>query len=143
MLQTLTPEQATKLISRKVSYLPFYSQLYAMPRRIVLTDASLSTARKENTFWKRHEVIRIEAPTAMVWGSRTGQHYSIHYSNEFIDGGKVVAKPGRFRKLTDRLFDWLGTEFVTWRGPNCFDNEQSHRRLFGKRFLGKNVPSAK
>ena len=143
VLQTLSPDQATELIARKVSYGQFYLQVYAMPRRIVMTDAAISTSRKESTFWKRHEVIQIEAPLQIGWGSRTGQLYNIHFSNEFIDGGKVVAKSSRFRKLTDELIDWLGKKFVTWRGADCFDNEKAHRRMFGKQFLGKNVPSAK
>jgi len=143
VLQTLSPDQAAELIARKVSYMQFYLQVYAMPRRIVMTEAAISTSRKESTFWKRHEVIQIDAPFQIDCGCRTGQLYYIRFSNEFIDGGKVVAKSGRFRKLTDGLVAWLGTEFVTWRGPNCFDNEQAHRRLFGKQFLGNDGKPAK
>jgi DNA-directed RNA polymerase subunit RPC12/RpoP len=143
VLQVLSPDEATELIARKVSYMGFYLQVYAMPRRIALTEETISTSKKESTFWKRHEVIRIDSPTSIGCGSRTGQLHYIHYSNEFIDGGKVVAKSGRFRKLTDGLIDWLGKKFVTWRGADCFDNEKSHRRLFGKKFLGKTSQLAK
>jgi hypothetical protein len=127
-------DEVTERITRKVSYLPHYLQFYAMPKRRVIRAAEISTARKEAAFWKRNELIRISSPGAIVWGSRTGQHYDIQFSGEFIRGQSVVAKSSRFRKLTAALLQWLSTQFVSWRGSDCFDNEQIHRRLFGKQF---------
>jgi hypothetical protein len=135
VLRMLSPDQAAEIVCRKVSYLSHYLHLYAMPRRVAVTDAAISTAKKEAAFWKRSEVIRIDSPTSMVWGSRTGKLYDISFSGEYIAGQKVRPKSPRFRKLTAGLLDWLAAQFVTWRGPNCFDNEQVHRRLFGKEFL--------
>jgi len=134
-LRKLSRGQAAEVITKKVSYLQHYHQLYAHPGRLAVTEAAISTHKKEDAFWKRHEVIRIHSPTAMVWGSRTGQLYYINFCNEFIDGQKVTAKSSRFRKLTAGLVDWLGQQFVSWRGSDCFDNEQVHQRLFGRKFL--------
>lgn len=134
VVRTLTRDQATELVARKVSYLQHYSQLYALPGRLAVTDSAIRTAKKEDAFWKRHEVIRLGSPTAMVWRSRTGQLYYLHFANEFVAGQTVKAKSPRFRKLTAGLVEWLGQQFVGWRGSHCFDNEKVHRRLFGKRF---------
>jgi hypothetical protein len=63
--------------------------------------------------------------------------YYLRFSNEYVQDERVVAKPRRFRRLTDQLVDWLQSEFVNWRGPNCFDNEQEHLRAFGNRYRSK------
>jgi hypothetical protein len=134
VVRQLSIDQVAELITRKVSYLPHYCQLYAMPKRCAVRAAEISTARKEAAFWKRSELVRIDSPTTIVWGSRTGQLYSIQFSGEYTRGQSVVAKSSRFRKLTAELLQWLSTQFVSWRGSDCFDNEQVHRRLFGKEF---------
>ena len=137
VLRKLTRDEAADVIARKVSYLSHYSQLYAFPGRPTATEAAISTAKKESSFWKRSEVIRISSPWSIHVGSRTGQHYYVHFSNEFVDGESVKRKSGRFRSLTADLVEWLGQEFVTWRGRDCFDNEQVHRRMFGNEFRAK------
>jgi hypothetical protein len=48
-----------------------------MPRRLKITDADVGTA-KANAFWKRSEVLSLDSPTEMVWGSRTSKLYYLH-----------------------------------------------------------------
>jgi hypothetical protein len=76
----------------------------------------------------------------MVLGSiaaRPSLLYYVHFSNEYVKNERVLAKPQRFRGLTVRLVEWLQAEFVTWRGPNSFDNPQEHVRAFGNRYRSK------
>jgi hypothetical protein len=141
VLRRLTTDQAVEIVARKVSYLPHYSALYTHLGRLAITDADVSTFKKETAFWKRNEVIRCSSAGSVQFGSRTGQHYDIQFGNEFIHGQKVEAKSPRFRKLTAALLDWLGKQFVTWRGAQCFDNEKVHRRLFGKEYQSRRKPS--
>jgi hypothetical protein len=132
----LTKKEVAALIGKR-GEMPAYLQLYAAPKAVSLTDSAVSTAKKEDAFWKRSEVIRIDSPFNMGIGNRAALLYYIHFSNELVDGEAVKSKSGRFRMLTGELVDWLGREFVNWRGKDCFDNEQVHRRLFGNEFRAK------
>ena len=91
--------------------------------------------REEDSFWKRSEVVRISSPTNYgAVGSERGLLFYVQYSKEFIDGESVKKKSRQFRELTDQLMSWLSGEFISWRGPHCFDNRDEHLRLFGSRF---------
>lgn len=114
-----------------------YNWIYAFPQPITISANQVGTARKEAAFWKRQEIIRISAPINVMFNSIDGVPsllYYITFSNEYIKNERVVAKSKSFVGLTARLVEWLRTEFVTWRGPNAFDNEREHLRAFGDRF---------
>jgi hypothetical protein len=111
-----------------------YQMIYAMPVPITIPEEEVETARKEDRFWKRSEVIRIGSHISMVWGSRTGRLYYVHFSNEFVERGRVTPKSAKFQRATGAFVRWLKAEFVTWRGVDCFDNPSEHMRLFGDRF---------
>ncbi|MFO1020959.1 MAG: hypothetical protein U0903_09715 [Planctomycetales bacterium] len=111
-----------------------YLSLYAMKKSAGLPDVKVNTARREERFWKRNEVIRISSPIHMVFGSQTGLYFQINFSNEFIDGEKITKKTAEFQSLTKCFVDWLKNRFVSWRGVRCFDNPDENRRLFGDRF---------
>jgi hypothetical protein len=123
-----------------------YLWIYAFPHPIKISANAVGTARKEAVFWKRQEIIRISSPINMQFDSINAVPsllYYIRFSNESVKNERVVAKSKRFLGLTARLIEWLHTEFVTWRGSNCFDNEQEHLRVFGDRFRSaaeKNSP---
>jgi hypothetical protein len=114
-----------------------YRWIYAFDAPIEISANAVDTARTEAAFWKRQEVIRISFPTNMLFDTTNrvpSLLYYIRFSNEYVEKERVVAKSQRFLGLTGRLIEWLHTEFVTWRGANCFDNEQEHLRAFGNRF---------
>jgi hypothetical protein len=114
-----------------------YRWIYALLDPIEISASAVGTARKEAAFWKRREIVRISRPTNMLLDPINrvpSLLYYIHFSNEYVKNESVVAKSERFVGLTARLIDRLRTEFVTWRGSNCFDNEQEHLRAFGDRF---------
>ena len=97
----------------------------------------LACAKKEAAFWKRHEIIRISTPYRMAFPAtrdKPALMYYIRFSTEYVEDERVVAKSQPFVDLTALLVKSLGTEFVTWRGANCFDNEEEHLRAFGDRF---------
>jgi hypothetical protein len=122
-----------------------YSMIYAMPshganrrvRKLGEIESHITTAKSEDSYWKRHEIVRIDSPMQIVWGTKTGRLYELQFANEYVLEEQVRAKSPRFRELTTALVDWLKREFVSWRGPDCFDNPLEHKRLFGDRFLAK------
>ncbi len=134
--KSLKPAEVSALLAKRGA-LPAYLQIYASIKPLALTEADVDTARKEDAFWKRREVVRFDAPMQMGMGSKAALLYSIHFANEHVAGGKVKPKSSQFRSLTSGLVEWLGREFVTWRGPDCFDNEQIHMRVFGKKYKSK------
>jgi hypothetical protein len=112
-----------------------YLRIYALPNPIDILDADVDTLKQEDIFWKRHEVIRISSPTNVGMDAGTGLLFYINFSNEFVDDEMITQKSRDFLQLTKSLVAWLGTEFVSWRGPRCFDNRNEHLRLFGDRFV--------
>ncbi len=62
---------------------------------------------------------------------------SADYANESIVDEGVVEKAPLFREVTARLSTWLKSEFVSWRGADCFDNPDEHLRIFGDHFRSK------
>lgn len=136
--RTLSLSEVSTVLGKR-GEMPAFLQLYATLKPMPLTESAVSTAKKESSLWKRREVIRIQAPFNMVIGNRQALLYYVHFSNEFVDGESVKSKSSRFRKVTADLVDWLGREFVTWRGPDCFDNEQVHSRLFGNKYRAKGL----
>jgi hypothetical protein len=111
-----------------------YFWIYASPTALNVPSAEVETAKKESSFWKRNEVVRISSPTTMVWESATALLYHLGFSNEYVEGQSIVQKSALFRKTTVRLLDWLAREFVAWRGHHCFDNPNVHTKVFGERF---------
>lgn len=112
-----------------------YLRIYAMPSPIAVPDRDVDTIPKEAAFWKRQEVINISPPTHMGWGAEKGLLFYINLSNEYVHEEAVIQKSARFRELTKSLLDWLQVQFVSWRGPLCFDNPAENIRIFGNRFV--------
>jgi hypothetical protein len=105
-----------------------------MRNPIDIPDAEVDTMRKEDMFWKHHEVIRISSHTHMRIGE-TALLFYINFSNEFVDNEIIIRKSYTFLQLARSLRAWLEAEFVSWRGPRCFDNPDENRRVFGDRFV--------
>jgi hypothetical protein len=139
----LPGEEAAALILQEpsprgsVSFL----MIYATPNRLDVPDSAVNTAEKEAVFWKRNEIVRISSPmNIVVNGSISNQPallYYIRFSGDIVDDGKITKKSVGFQSLTSSLLAWLDSEFVSWRGPRCFDNATEHRRIFGDRFILK------
>ena len=112
-----------------------YRQIFAFPGTMEVPTFKLNTLEEEEAFWKRNSVIRIGSPFH-IWCSAQAQAllYYISYSNEYVDDEKVVSKSPEFQKATKRFRGWLESQFVSWRGRNCFDNASEHVRIFGDRF---------
>jgi hypothetical protein len=114
-----------------------YSWIYASPHAIKVSADAIGSGKKEAGFWKRHEIIRISTPIRMAFPATRDKPallYYIRFSTEYVEDERVVAKSPPFVDLTALLVKSLGTKFVTWRGANCFDNEEEHLRAFGDRF---------
>ena len=111
-----------------------YLFIYASLLPLDLTELAGNSSKKEESFWKRNEVIRISSPTRMQFGQEEGLLYYIQYSNEYVEGDAVVQKSADFCAATGALLQWLDVSFVSWRGKLRFDNAAEHRRLFGDRF---------
>jgi hypothetical protein len=129
-------EEAEQTILKETE-LSCYHWIYAFAASVEISANAVDTSRKEAAFWKRQEVIRISFPTNMLFDTTNrvpSLLYYIHFSNEYVENERVVAKSQQFLGLTGRLIEWLRTEFVTWRGATCFDNEHEHLRAFGNRF---------
>ena len=114
-----------------------YLRIYATPKAIEVPDAEVETLPQEDGFWKRHEVLRISSPTNMIWGETNSMLFYIAFSNEYVEDGIVVQKSPEFLAFTKSLMDWLGANFVSWRGALSFDNPDEHLRVFGDRFSKK------
>jgi hypothetical protein len=135
-----------------------YFLIYAMPDLIDVPGDLLDTRKKEDAFWKRSEVIRIgskhhigmhqfgdlppsicECSDPPTCGDYTefGLSFYINFSNEFVRGEEIVLKSEGFRRATASLFTMLASGFVSWRGPESFDNPDVHVRVFGDRFRKK------
>jgi hypothetical protein len=114
-----------------------YLRIYAMPGPIKIRGPDLEDQRAEDAFWKRHEIIRISSATHMILDSGEALLFYVAFSNEYVEGEEILAKSEGFRELTRRLLDWLGAEFVSWRGPHCFDSASEHSRAFGDRFTAR------
>lgn len=111
-----------------------YLHIYASPALLDIRPEQVETARLEAAYWKRHDVVRLSSATHMRFDRGAGYLYYLKFANEYIDGGAVAPKSPPFRAATAALISWLGERFVSWRGKNCFDNADEHRRLFGERF---------
>lgn len=116
-----------------------FLRLYCWPQRSSMLESDLEGLKDENRFWKRNELIRISSPTHMRIGSVDALLYYLQFSNEYVENDQVILKSESFRKLTEELIEWLGIEFVAWRGKDCFDNRGEHIRVFGNRFISKNM----
>jgi hypothetical protein len=135
-----------------------YLFIYALPKHIEVPEDQVDTNKKENAFWKRSEVIRIgskshvcthqfgDSPPGICYCSDSPTHasyteiglsFNIDFSNEFVRGEKIVSKSEAFQKVTASLLAMLASEFVSWRGPHCFDNPDVNVRVFGDRFRKK------
>lgn len=135
-----------------------YLFIYAMPNHVEVPNNQIDTIKKESAFWKRSEVIRIgskshvctyqfgdnppgicycsDLPTHGIY-NEIGLSFDIDFSNEFVRGEKIVSKSEAFKKVTTSLLAMLAREFVSWRGPHCFDNPEVNVRVFGDRFRKK------
>ncbi len=111
-----------------------YLRIYAYRNCLEIPDADVNKIKHEDTFWKRHEVIRISSPTHMGIGGAKALLFYINFANEFVDDHRIVRKSDDFVAMTNSLVQWLKAEFVTWRGPRCFDNPGENIRVFGDRF---------
>jgi hypothetical protein len=139
-VRNIDVDVAEQAILKETEFSLTYLWIYAAPRSIKVPASAVSGTRREDVFWKRREIIRISSPSRMLWGlfsTRPSLLYYIHFSNEYVEGERVRPKPERFRDLTARFVAWLQSEFVTWRGPNCFDNPQEHQRAFGRKYRDK------
>jgi hypothetical protein len=131
---------------------------YAIPKHIEVPDDQINGNKKEGTFWKRSEVIRISSkshvcthqsgddPPTICYCSDPPTHanyteiglsFHINFSNEFVRGEKTAVKSKRFRQVTASLLGMLQAEFVSWRAPHCFDNPDVNIRVFGDRYKKK------
>jgi hypothetical protein len=111
-----------------------YLHVYASPAPLHIEDQQVDTSKRESTFWKREQIIRISSPITMVMQAEKGLLYFINFANEYVDGDAVVPKPASFTATTGALLRWLGEHFVSWRGQSTFDNAAENLRLFGDRF---------
>ncbi|MBS0266354.1 MAG: hypothetical protein JSS02_30770 [Planctomycetes bacterium] len=139
-----------------------YTHLYAMPRAQEIPGDAVATARREDAFWKREEVVRLSSrshvcrtqvagsPPGLLYSTQPptspsdtelGLQYYLRFSNEFVRGEQVVAKSAEFRQLTTGLMGRLREQFVSWRGPHSFDNPEVHTLVFGDRFQKKSKSS--
>ena len=96
--------------------------IYASPATASVPTAQASSAKDESAFWKRNEIIRISSPTQVGFAAGAALLYYLQFSNEYVEDEKAVPKSAQFRKVTADLLDWLATQFISWRGPHCFDN---------------------
>lgn len=141
-----------------------YLFIYAMPKLIEVPKAQIEGTKKENAFWKGSEIVRIgpksyvcsqqfdDALPSIAFCSDPPNHagiteiglsFNIDFSNEFISDEKIVAKSQSFRSVTASLLAMLQSEFVSWRGPLCFDNPDTNVRVFGDRFRRKSPMNGK
>lgn len=127
--RTLSTDEARELVTTGR-----YLRVYASPGPLQIQDSDVGTAKEEAAFWKRQEVIRINAPFDMQFDRQHGWLHGLSFANEYVQGDDVVPKPAHFTATTHALLQWLGQHFVSWRGKACFDNAAEHVRLFGERF---------
>ena len=117
-----------------------YLRVYASAAPLDIHDHQVTPARREAAFWKRQDVIRVASPINMRADHEDGLLYYLEFANEYVEGDVVVPKQASFRATTHALVQWLGGNFVSWRGKSCFDNAAEHLRLFGDRFC-RNKPA--
>jgi hypothetical protein len=111
-----------------------YLRIYAYRNSCEIPDADVTRIKDEDTFWKRHEIIRVSCPSHIGMGAAKAMLFYIDFANEFVDEQRIVRKSDDFVAMTCSLLRWLKAEFVTWRGPLCFDNPDENIRIFGDRF---------
>jgi len=112
-----------------------YRQIFAFPGEETVPAITFDTLKEEETFWKRNPVISIVSPSIIRWSDQVeARLYYIRFSNEYVDNEVVIPKPREFLEATTSLRDWLSSQFVSWRGRNCFDSQDENVRIFGDRF---------
>jgi len=112
-----------------------YRQIFAFPGEENVPALEFDNLKEEETFWKRNPVISIASPSVIRWsGQVEALLYYIRFSNEHVDNEEAIPKPREFQEATKRLLNWLKSQFVSWRGRNCFDNPDENVRIFGERF---------
>jgi hypothetical protein len=110
-----------------------YLYIYAQPKPVEIPDVDVNELDQEAVFWKRHDVIRISSPFHIGLQDPALLFY-INFSNEYVENEQIVRKPDSFTVVTDSLIEWMKANFVSWRGPNCFDTREEHFRIFGDRY---------
>lgn len=71
-----------------------YRAIFAALRPLAAPIAEIETARGEDGFSKRQEVVRISSPTTMNLRLGTGTLYDIDFSNEYVErGGRSRSRP--------------------------------------------------
>jgi hypothetical protein len=128
---------ATVLCAEAPDGLSSFLWIYALPTPLDVPPEAVATAKQEDGFWKRNDVIRIGSPMQVIWGGERTKLYAIQFANERVDGDAVQPKSQAFRAATGRLMQWLAKEFVSWRGPSSFDDPVVHAQAFGDRFTRK------
>lgn len=135
-----------------------YLFVYAMADRLDLPENLVNSIKREDAFWKQSEIIRIsskdhvctyqlgEDPPRVCYCSdfqadgmykEVGLSFYIDFSTEFARGEKIISKSEEFRATASGLLAMLQKEFVTWRGPHCFDDPDVNIAIFGDRFHKK------
>lgn len=126
-----------------------YFYIYAMPKKLKVPRGDLDL-KAEDVFWKRHELIRVRSPSYVdggngAWSSMSSSpipgcdilSFHINFSTEFVKKDEPSSKSKAFAELCARFLKWLQQEFVSWRGPQSFDNPEVHVRIFGDHFQKK------
>ncbi len=134
--RALSSDEATEIVRQDNGPLEAdpYLRIYAYRNSLEIPDTNVNRSKDEDTFWKRHEIIRVSSPTHMGIGAAKALIFYIDFANEFVDEQKIVRKSNDFVAMTNSLLRRLEAEFVTWRGPRCFDNPDENIRIFGDRF---------
>lgn len=115
-----------------------YSFIYFATNPVDLDQIEQLTAKQEEQFWKRNEIIRMCSATKMHLRGEMGQLYYIKFSTEYIQpDAKIATKSAEFLVRTNDLIVRLESLYLSSRGPFCFDNPGEHKCLFGDQFMNK------
>ncbi len=123
-------EKAMQLITANYTYLNFYFSANELDisKFINFTDNNGIYVKRD--IWRKDEIILLSSPMSV---RGYGVHYSIKYSNQYIDKGNIIDKSEHFEKLTNNLHSWFKENFITKRGKDCFDGLEAYEKYITKR----------
>jgi len=106
--------------------------------KIICSLNKLKNVGKNTIDWRKNEILVIDSPIIMVLDKEKGKLVCIYYSSNYIKNfltGQIQEKSNKFKQLIDEIEVWFKSNYINWRGKNCFDNKKEHLRLFKNQFM--------
>lgn len=124
--EKLNVSNRSSLLSHELNYLNYYFSVGLLQLETSMVDGGIYVG--ENP-WRKYELIQLNAPMKIALKNGLGNLYYVHYSTQYIDAGVVRDKSESFAEISEKITEWMKSNFVEKRGKDCFDSASEHDRL--------------